>query len=91
MTHSQEEILLSLLQGAYAQEYVSKEDEDGNSVVGWTKKSLESVCKWDGIECDLDDAVTKISLQDALVGGTIPKILGQLDSLTDLNLRGVSF
>jgi len=79
---SQEELVLSLVQGEGGKEWASRR-------TGWESGASEPVCDWDGIECDNDDkkTVVSISLPSSDLSTTIPSQLGQLKSLQTLNLR----
>ena len=44
------------------------------------------VCDWFGVGCDIDGAVTSLSLSDLYLTGTLPSSIGYLSGLQSLNL-----
>lgn len=55
--------------------------------VGWKKDSNDTVCTWEGIECDpFGDNIIKIDLKDAGFDGTIPTEFGNFPELQELIL-----
>lgn len=66
-----------------------KEVQKLESVKGWDILERDSdYCTWEGISCDEDGDVIAIRLGSFNLGGTIPSILGDLETLKDLDLRG---
>lgn len=61
---------------------------------GWEKNTNwnteKHVCEWEGINCDQDQHVIELNLQDNLLSGTIPVDLANLSYLTRLNLSNNS-
>lgn len=59
------------------------------SVKGWDILERDSdYCTWEGISCDVDGDVIAIRLGSFNLGGTIPSVLGHLETLKELDLRG---
>jgi len=82
MTLTQEDILLSLIQGTSGSAWA--EDK-----AGWKKNDVtDGACSWDGVECDAVDkeTVTGINLSNLDLAGTLPTLLGQLGTLNSLIL-----
>jgi len=78
---SQEQILLSLIQGEDGQLWA--EDK-----VGWKPKGSLHVCEWEGVYCNPNDNIvlTKILLSSSNLKATIPTEMGLLTSLTHLSM-----
>jgi len=75
-----EEALLSFVQDAEGRAW-------SKPLRGWTANSGISVCNWDGVTCDDDDAVKEVILPSKGLSGTIPSELGLLTELEVLNLN----
>lgn len=74
---TQEEILLSLLQG-----------EDGKVwgfERGWKFSTKDTVCGWEGVECD-NGSVTSIVISESDLSATIPSSFSQLSELKVIDL-----
>lgn len=78
---SQEEILLTLVQGEEGEKWAS-------GVSGWTNTSTYNACYWDFIICDqlTTQDVVQIQIEGKNLIGTIPSELALLHELVDISL-----
>lgn len=87
--HTQEEILLKLIQGKFSNEWAN-----AKTTQGWNTQSNNTVdaCQWDGISCDpIDGSVTQIAMpRKVQLEGTIPEEFRELTDLIKLDLSSVS-
>ena len=59
-----------------------------NPSLNWDASTNPCTNGWTGVNCDFDGAVTKISLANSGLGGTIPMVIG---AVTSLNILDFSF
>ncbi|CAL5060232.1 unnamed protein product [Urochloa decumbens] len=69
--------------------FLSGLSQDGALATSW--RNVTSCCTWEGITCNVNGAVSEVSLGYRELEGKIPPSLGDLGSLLRLNLSGNSF
>jgi len=69
--------------------YNSTDGANWRDNTGWLGE-VGTECSWFGVECDVRNGLTQLSLPYNALRGTIPSELGNLTNLTKLNLRGNS-
>lgn len=82
MTLTQEDILLSLIQGTSGAAWADDR-------TGWKRNDItDGACEWDGVECDTVDkeTVIGINLSNLDLAGTLPTLLGNLGTLNSIIL-----
>lgn len=65
--------------------FATKGEENWKEVKYWT--SSESVCDWEGIQCDFDRQIISIEAYDRGISGVIPTEVGKLTNLESLSLE----